>query len=137
VTIGCNPRFDPDAAAPQLDGYFYPPGCGPAACPTPRPPARMAGSCAPDTAATDMWLFNISADPYETCSLVGVLQGEVHALMARLAVYNATQVPVIFPDGDPSNVPSERPGIEKGAWGPWCAGPGIEPGCPEPRDKFV
>ena len=135
-------------------------GCSPAACPKPQPPPQLVGSCAPDTPTTDTWLFNITgfctsnlprfdlllnaspdrfdrlcalaADPSETCSLVGALQGDVHRLMARLAFYNATAVPTIFPAGDPSNVPSERPGIEKGAWGPWCGGPGVEPGCPKP-----
>lgn len=40
-------------------------------------------------------------------------------LLARLLVYNATQVPVVYPPDDPNADPALRHGIEKGCWGPW------------------
>lgn len=62
-----------------------------------------------------IWLFNISADPYERCDLSRQRPEVVRHLMARLAHYNRTAVPVHFPPDDPRAHP-DRHG---GAWMPW------------------
>ncbi|XP_061654129.1 arylsulfatase I-like [Phyllopteryx taeniolatus] len=66
-------------------------------------------------APKSVWLFNISADPYERCDLSGQRPDVVRRLLARLAHYNRTAVPVHFPPDDPRAHP-DRHG---GAWVPW------------------
>uniref|UniRef100_A0A3Q2Y7Z4 Arylsulfatase I-like n=1 Tax=Hippocampus comes TaxID=109280 RepID=A0A3Q2Y7Z4_HIPCM len=63
----------------------------------------------------NIWLFNISADPYERCDLSRQRPEVVRHLLARLAHYNRTAVPVHFPPDDPRAHP-DRHG---GAWVPW------------------
>uniref|UniRef100_A0A2K6KUY9 Arylsulfatase family member I n=1 Tax=Rhinopithecus bieti TaxID=61621 RepID=A0A2K6KUY9_RHIBE len=45
-----------------------------------------------------VWLFNISADPYEREDLAGQRPDVVRTLLARLAEYNRTAIPVRYPE---------------------------------------
>ncbi|XP_061879098.1 arylsulfatase I-like [Entelurus aequoreus] len=63
----------------------------------------------------NIWLFNISADPYEREDLAKQRPDVVQQLLSRLAFYNRTAVPVYFPPDDPG----ADPGLRGGAWAPW------------------
>lgn len=63
----------------------------------------------------NIWLFNITADPYERQDLAHQRPDVVQQLLARLAYYNQTAVPVYFPPDDPRANPSHH----SGAWVPW------------------
>ncbi|KAM7400102.1 hypothetical protein PAMA_004685 [Pampus argenteus] len=63
----------------------------------------------------NVWLFNITGDPYERQDLADQRPDVVQRLMARLAYYNQTAVPVYFPPDDPRANPNEH----EGAWVPW------------------
>ncbi|XP_054610957.1 arylsulfatase I-like isoform X2 [Dunckerocampus dactyliophorus] len=63
----------------------------------------------------NIWLFNISADPYERRDLAEQRPDVVQQLLSRLAYYNRTAVPVYFPPDDPRADPS----LHGGAWVPW------------------
>uniref|UniRef100_A0A3P8X3L0 Sulfatase N-terminal domain-containing protein n=1 Tax=Cynoglossus semilaevis TaxID=244447 RepID=A0A3P8X3L0_CYNSE len=63
----------------------------------------------------NVWLFNITADPYERQDLAHQRPDVVQQLLARLAYYNQTAVPVYFPPDDPRANPSHH----SGAWVPW------------------
>ncbi|KAF7651656.1 hypothetical protein LDENG_00107590 [Lucifuga dentata] len=63
----------------------------------------------------DVWLFNITADPYERWDLADQRPDVVQRLLARLAYYNQTAVPVYFPPDDPQADPNRH----GGAWVPW------------------
>ncbi|XP_057712429.1 arylsulfatase I-like [Corythoichthys intestinalis] len=65
--------------------------------------------------AKSVWLFNISADPYERLDLSQQRPDVVRRLLARLAYYNRTAVPVYFPPDDPR----AHPDWHGGAWVPW------------------
>ncbi|XP_028987130.1 arylsulfatase I-like isoform X2 [Betta splendens] len=62
-----------------------------------------------------VWLFNITADPCERHDLAEQNPHVVRRLLARLAHYNQTAVPVYFPPDDPR----ADPGRHGGAWVPW------------------
>ncbi|KAK2822853.1 hypothetical protein Q5P01_022918 [Channa striata] len=62
-----------------------------------------------------IFLFNITADPYERHNLADQRPDVVQQLLARLAYYNQTSVPVYFPPDDPRANPSQH----GGAWAPW------------------
>uniref|UniRef100_A0A3B4G6P8 Arylsulfatase I-like n=1 Tax=Pundamilia nyererei TaxID=303518 RepID=A0A3B4G6P8_9CICH len=63
----------------------------------------------------NIWLFNITGDPYERHDLADQRPDVVQQLLARLAYYNQTAVPVYFPPDDPRANPSQH----RGAWVPW------------------
>lgn len=63
----------------------------------------------------NIWLFNISADPYERWDVSAQRPDVVRALLERLAFHNRTAVPVFFPPDDPR----ADPALHGGAWGPW------------------
>ncbi|XP_056148998.1 arylsulfatase I-like [Lampris incognitus] len=63
----------------------------------------------------NIWLFNITDDPYERWDLADQRPDVVQRLLARLAYHNRTAVPVHFPPDDPRANP-DRHG---GAWVPW------------------
>ncbi|XP_059201254.1 arylsulfatase I-like [Centropristis striata] len=67
------------------------------------------------SALKNFWLFNITADPCERQDLADQRPDVVQRLMARLAFYNQTAVPVYFPPDDPRANPSQH----EGAWVPW------------------
>uniref|UniRef100_F6PJQ5 Arylsulfatase family member I n=1 Tax=Equus caballus TaxID=9796 RepID=F6PJQ5_HORSE len=64
-----------------------------------------------------VWLFNISADPYEREDLAGQRPDVVRALLARLVDYNRTAIPVRYP----AENPRAHPDFNGGAWGPWAS----------------
>ncbi|XP_034468516.1 arylsulfatase I-like [Hippoglossus hippoglossus] len=63
----------------------------------------------------NIWLFNITGDPYERQDVADQRPDVVQQLLARLAYYNQTAVPVYFPPDDPRANPSQH----GGAWVPW------------------
>ncbi|XP_072529707.1 arylsulfatase I [Salminus brasiliensis] len=63
-----------------------------------------------------VWLFNVSGDPYERYDLAEQRPDVVKQLLARLAFYNRTAVPVRYPPEDPRADPS----LHGGAWKPWA-----------------
>ncbi|KAM9719940.1 arylsulfatase I-like isoform 2-T2 [Menidia menidia] len=69
----------------------------------------------PAPAPKNIWLFNISADPFERRDLANRRPDVVQLLLARLSHYNRTAVPVYFPPDDPRANPNRH----GGAWGPW------------------
>ncbi|XP_028329367.1 arylsulfatase I-like [Gouania willdenowi] len=64
----------------------------------------------------NIWLFNITGDPYERHDLAEQEPDVVQQLLERLAHYNQTAVPVYFPPDDPRANPSQH----EGAWVPWA-----------------
>nr|XP_008516307.1 PREDICTED: arylsulfatase J isoform X1 [Equus przewalskii] len=62
-----------------------------------------------------VWLFNITADPYERVDLSNRYPGIVKKLLRRLSQYNKTAVPVRYPPKDPRS----NPRLNGGVWGPW------------------
>uniref|UniRef100_UPI00398F5688 arylsulfatase I-like n=1 Tax=Pristiophorus japonicus TaxID=55135 RepID=UPI00398F5688 len=64
-----------------------------------------------------MWLFNITADPYERREVSAQHPGVVKRLLARLAHYDQTSIPVRYPAEDPR----ANPELNGGAWGPWAS----------------
>ena len=66
--------------------------------------------------AKNLWLFDIGNDPEEWYDISGKHGDIVRTMLQKLADYNATAVPVLFPDGpDPNSFPSVHGGI----WAPW------------------
>lgn len=63
----------------------------------------------------NVWLFNISADPFERSDVSSRRPDVVLQLLSRLAFYNRTAVPVHFPPDDPRANPRRH----GGAWVPW------------------
>ncbi|XP_040911133.1 arylsulfatase I-like [Toxotes jaculatrix] len=63
----------------------------------------------------NIWLFNITGDPYERHDLADQRPDVVQQLLARLAYYNQTAVSVYFPPDDPRANPNKH----GGAWVPW------------------
>ena len=61
------------------------------------------------------FLFNIREDPEERNELSKVYPEKVAALMQRLREYNATAVPVRYPDPDPAS----KPELHANVWTPW------------------
>uniref|UniRef100_A0A667ZEL7 Sulfatase N-terminal domain-containing protein n=1 Tax=Myripristis murdjan TaxID=586833 RepID=A0A667ZEL7_9TELE len=76
---------------------------------------RAYASAYKTAAQKTVWLFNITDDPYERWDLAERRPDVVQRLLARLAFYNQTAVPVYFPPDDPRANP-DRHG---GAWVPW------------------
>ncbi|KAM7317960.1 hypothetical protein ACRRTK_022697 [Alexandromys fortis] len=62
-----------------------------------------------------IWLFNITADPYERVDLSSRYPGIVKKLLRRLSQFNKTAVPVRYPPKDPRS----NPRLNGGVWGPW------------------
>ncbi|KAJ8418381.1 hypothetical protein AAFF_G00140900 [Aldrovandia affinis] len=62
-----------------------------------------------------VWLFNITADPYERRDLSKSRPQVVKVLLARLAEYNQTAVPALNPPDDPLADPQ----LHGGVWTPW------------------
>ncbi|PWA20567.1 hypothetical protein CCH79_00019567 [Gambusia affinis] len=62
-----------------------------------------------------VWLFNVSADPYERFDLAEVRPEVVKHLLARLAEYNHTAVMARNPPDDPLADPE----LHGGVWSPW------------------
>ncbi|XP_056456951.1 arylsulfatase I [Gadus chalcogrammus] len=80
-----------------------------------------------------VWLFNVSGDPYERFDQAERRPDVVKLLLARLAFYNRTAVPVRYPPEDPRG----HPDLNGGAWGPWFGDGEEEPwdGVPRRRTK--
>ncbi|KAF2984678.1 hypothetical protein EK904_004317 [Melospiza melodia maxima] len=63
-----------------------------------------------------VWLFNITADPYERYDLSEQRPDVVRSLLLRLVHYNRTAIPVRYP----AENPRAHPDFNGGAWGPWA-----------------
>ncbi|XP_076436341.1 arylsulfatase B-like [Babylonia areolata] len=68
-----------------------------------------------DAPAKNVWLFDITHDPYEEIDLSEKRPDVVKRLLARLASYNSTAVPPVYPRSDPRCDPK----LHNGFWGPW------------------
>ena len=67
-----------------------------------------------------VWLFNISADPYEMKDVADNHPRVVHTMLTRLQEYSDTMVPALWPKMDNGYDPA----IDgDGAWGPWTPPP--------------
>ncbi|XP_053847098.1 arylsulfatase I [Vidua macroura] len=64
-----------------------------------------------------VWLFNITADPYERYDLSEQRPDVVRTLLMRLVHYNRTAIPVRYP----AENPRAHPDFNGGAWGPWAS----------------
>lgn len=62
-----------------------------------------------------VWLFNITGDPCERHDLAVQRPDVVKELLARLALYNRTAIPVRYPPDDSR----ANPNLNGGAWRPW------------------
>lgn len=83
--------------------WIAPPGSGI----TPHLPLTIPGQ--------NVWLFNITADPYEEMELSEKYPTVVKTLLAKLDTYYKDSVPVIYPDdSDQAN-----PALHNGTWAPW------------------
>ncbi|KAM4607432.1 arylsulfatase I [Polymixia lowei] len=69
-----------------------------------------------------VWLFNITADPYERSDLAEVRPAVVKHLLTRLAEYNQTAVEARNPPDDPMADPE----LHGGVWSPWLGLEGEE-----------
>ncbi|OXB68186.1 hypothetical protein ASZ78_012284 [Callipepla squamata] len=67
------------------------------------------------SAGKTVWLFNITADPYERVDLSAKYPDVVKQLLRRLSQFNKTAVPVRYPPKDPRS----NPKLNGGVWGPW------------------
>lgn len=63
----------------------------------------------------NVWLFHVSSDPYEEIDLSAKYPDIVQKLLQRLAFYNSTAVPPVYPHSDPNCDPK----LHNGFWGPW------------------
>lgn len=77
-----------------------------------------------DQRGKSVWLFNVTADPYERRDLSGSRPEVVRALLVRLVRYNQTAVPARHPPDDPLANPQLRGGV----WGPWMGRGGRDRG---------
>ncbi|PIK53483.1 putative arylsulfatase J [Apostichopus japonicus] len=83
--------------------WIAPPGSGI----TPHLPLTIPGQ--------NVWLFNITADPYEEMELSEKYPTVVKTLLAKLDTYYKDSVPVRYPDdSDQAN-----PALHNGTWAPW------------------
>ena len=69
----------------------------------------------PPNDGKNIWLFNIAEDPLETTDLSSKKPFLVRFLLDKLAVYNETAVPAVYPPFDPESDPAKHGGI----WYPW------------------
>ncbi|KAM4052289.1 arylsulfatase J isoform 2-T2 [Anomaloglossus baeobatrachus] len=67
------------------------------------------------TNGKSLWLFNITADPYERIDLSEKHPDVVKQLLRKLAQFNKSAVPVRYPPKDPRS----NPKLNGGVWGPW------------------
>ncbi|XP_027030874.1 arylsulfatase I [Tachysurus fulvidraco] len=70
-----------------------------------------------DQRGKSVWLFNISADPFERRDLTQARPEVVKLLLSRIAEYNRTAVPPRNPPDDPLADPQ----LHGGVWMPWLA----------------
>lgn len=75
-----------------------------------------------NTPGKSVWLFNITADPYERSDLADSRPEVVKQLLSRLAEYNRTAVEARNPPDDPMADPE----LHGGVWGPWLGLDGHE-----------
>ncbi|XP_052006536.1 arylsulfatase I [Xyrauchen texanus] len=68
-----------------------------------------------DQRGKSVWLFNVTADPYERADLAEARPEVVKLLLTRLAEYNQTTVPPRNPPDDPMADPQ----LHGGVWAPW------------------
>ncbi|XP_036429366.1 arylsulfatase I [Colossoma macropomum] len=70
-----------------------------------------------DQRGKSVWLFNITADPYERSDLAEARPEVVKLLLSRIAEYNQTAIPARNPPDDPMADPQ----LHGGVWTPWLA----------------
>ena len=69
----------------------------------------------PPSNPSQVWLFNITADPHERNDVSASFPDVVSKLKQRIEVYNSTHVEQLRPDFDPKSDPSNFGGV----WTPW------------------
>uniref|UniRef100_A0A4W4EMJ2 Sulfatase N-terminal domain-containing protein n=2 Tax=Electrophorus electricus TaxID=8005 RepID=A0A4W4EMJ2_ELEEL len=92
------------------DGDWFPPQTFPGG-----PQQWQGGEKRQDQQRKTVWLFNVSADPYERSDLAEAQPEVVKLLLSRIAEYNRTAVPARNPPDDPMADPQ----LHGGVWTPW------------------
>lgn len=105
---------------PMGDGDWFPPQMMPSEedgvqPPLPLPQDWQGLEKRRDQHTKTVWLFNITADPYERHDLSEERPEVVRLLMGRIAEYNRTAVPPLNPPDDPL----ANPQLHGGVWTPW------------------
>lgn len=93
------------------NGWSRPPAPGNGSWPTPEAPE-------PATYSPGVWLFNLSADPYERQNLAAAHPSVVASLQAKIAGYNATHVWQAS-SKNPGPDPRSNPARFGDVWTPW------------------
>ncbi|KAK7094926.1 hypothetical protein V1264_006406 [Littorina saxatilis] len=70
-----------------------------------------------DAPEKNVWLFHVTSDPDEEIDLSSKHPDIVKELLQRLAYYNSTAVPPVYPKSDPNCDPK----LHNGFWGPWVS----------------
>jgi len=89
---------------PQKSGWIAPPE-----------DADIQSVPSPDPPSKNIWLFDISSDPYEKTDLFETHQDIAVDMLNRLAKYQSTAVPPRYPLFDESCLPEDINDV----WGPW------------------
>jgi len=95
---------DPVTPAPMKNSWIAPPE-----------DADIHSVRNPDPVSKNVWLFDISSDPYEKTDLFESHRDIAVDMLNRLAEYQSTAVPPRFPKMDRRCNPKDKDGI----WGPW------------------
>ena len=86
--------------------------------PVPQATVSLQNQTSLDADNKNLWLFNIADDPTEHHDLSDSHQDVVMKLLDRLAYYNSTAVPAVYPPYDPKS----NPKYHNGTWVPWVHG---------------
>ena len=81
----------------------------------PPPESGMEPIPSPDPKDKNVWLFDLDSDPNEHMDLSSKHPDVVRHLLDRLAIFNSTAVPCLYPHNDPKS----NPDLHGGIWGPW------------------
>ena len=85
------------------------------ACRIPPPESDMLITCPRWYMHQTVWLFNITADPYEENDLSDQYPDVVETLVRKLDGYYLGSAPVKYPPPDMA----ADPALNNGLWGPW------------------
>ncbi len=81
----------------------------------PPPESNLTAFKAVEPEGKHIWLFNITADPYERNDVAADNPTIVQQMLNRLQEYYLNMTPPYYPDPDVNCDPANRGGV----WGPW------------------